>query len=101
QASPAEDQLIGIEFMINDDDNGGDRDKKLSWTSTSDDAWQIPSMFGTAKLGRELIVTGLFDNNADAIGSQIRCYPNPSTSEFTVAVDGSFSYQLMNQMGQV
>jgi len=50
QGSPAIGQLIGIDFMINDDDNGGVRDKKLSWNAGTDDAWQDPSLFGTAIL---------------------------------------------------
>jgi hypothetical protein len=50
QGSPAIGQLVGMDFMINDDDDGGTRDGKLSWNSTTDDAWENPSLFGTAIL---------------------------------------------------
>jgi hypothetical protein len=48
--SPAIGQLLGIDFMINDDDNNGTRDGKLSWNADTDDAWQNPSLFGVAVL---------------------------------------------------
>ena len=50
QGSPAVGQLVGFDFMVNDDDDGGTRDGKLSWNSTTDNAWQDPSLFGTAIL---------------------------------------------------
>jgi endo-1,4-beta-D-glucanase Y len=43
--------LNGFDFQINDDDNGGDRDGKMSWKAATDDAWQNPSLFGTTVLG--------------------------------------------------
>lgn len=97
QASPAEDQLLGVEFMINDDDNGGTRDKKLAWSSTTDNAWQDPSLFGVVKLADEVITS--VDGQNSSWG--ILCYPNPFNSEFTIVASGKFTYQLMNQMGQV
>jgi endo-1,4-beta-D-glucanase Y len=45
--SPAINQRIGFDIHINDDDNGGDRDGKMSWAATEDEAWQNPSFFGT------------------------------------------------------
>lgn len=50
QGNPAVGQILGIDFMINDDDNNGTRDGKLSWNSSTDNAYQDPSLFGTAKL---------------------------------------------------
>lgn len=97
-ATPAIDQLIGIEFMINDDDNGTGRDKKLAWNATADNAWQDPSLFGVAKLGSAPITTSL---EKATMESSIVCYPNPSHSSFTVAANGHFSYQLMDQLGNV
>jgi len=49
-ATPAVDQKIGIDFMVNDDDDNGTRDAKLSWNSATDNAYQDPSLFGTAVL---------------------------------------------------
>lgn len=50
QGTPAVGQYIGFDFMINDDDNAGTRDGKLSWNAATDDAWQNPSLIGTAIL---------------------------------------------------
>ncbi|MGN6647472.1 MAG: glycoside hydrolase family 11 protein, partial [Cytophaga sp.] len=50
QGTPAVGQLVGMDFMINDDDDGGTRDGKLSWNASTDDAWEDPSLFGTAIL---------------------------------------------------
>jgi hypothetical protein len=97
QGSPVENQLVGLEFMVNDDDNGGTRDKKIAWSSTTDNAWQDPSLFGVARLVDEVITSV-----EGAIASlTVRSYPNPFNAEFNVEVKGPFSYQLMNQMGQV
>ena len=51
QATPAVGKLIGIDFMINDDDDGSTRDAKLSWNAATDDAWEDASLFGLAVLG--------------------------------------------------
>uniref|UniRef100_UPI002632D679 glycoside hydrolase family 11 protein n=1 Tax=uncultured Cytophaga sp. TaxID=160238 RepID=UPI002632D679 len=50
QGNPVIGQLVGMDFMINDDDDGGTRDGKLSWNAGADDAWEDPSLFGTAVL---------------------------------------------------
>ena len=50
QGTPAVNQLVGIDFMINDDDDGGTRDGKLSWNASSDSAWTDPSKMGTGQL---------------------------------------------------
>jgi len=57
QGTPALNQLVGIDFMINDDDDNGTRDGKLSWNAASDNAWQDASIFGTGKLMDVLIST--------------------------------------------
>jgi len=48
---PREGNAIGIDIQINDDDNGRDRDTKLAWHATSDDAWKNPQTFGRLVLG--------------------------------------------------
>ncbi len=50
QGTPAIGKLLGIEFMVNDDDDGEDRDGKLSWHADTDEAWRNPSLYGTAIL---------------------------------------------------
>ena len=43
---------FGLDLHLNDDDDGGARDRKLSWHGVVDDAWENPSRFGTAQLVR-------------------------------------------------
>ena len=50
QGTPAIGQLVGMDFMINDDDDNTTRDGKLSWNADTDNAWENPSLFGTAVL---------------------------------------------------
>ena len=49
-ASPISGQKLGFDFMVNDDDDGGTRDTKISWNSATDNAYQDPSLFGTVIL---------------------------------------------------
>lgn len=48
---------FGLEVHINDDDDGGGRDRKLTWHGTVDDAWENPSRFGTAQLVHNAVAT--------------------------------------------
>jgi hypothetical protein len=41
---------IGLDIHVNDDDDGGDRDTKLMWTTKHDIAWQHPKALGTGEL---------------------------------------------------
>lgn len=47
---PAANSLQGFDVMINDDDNGAARDKKLAWSAGVDDTWNNPSLMGTIVL---------------------------------------------------
>lgn len=51
QATPTIGKVLGVDFMINDDDDGTTRDAKLSWNAATDDAWDDASLFGIAVLG--------------------------------------------------
>lgn len=93
QASPSADQMIGIDFMINDDDNGAGRDGKLSWNASTDDAWQNPSIFGVAVLSAENIVTSTGGAQSDAIS----VFPNPTSS--SVKFNKNHSWKLYNAYG--
>jgi regulation of enolase protein 1 (concanavalin A-like superfamily) len=55
--APSDGYLLGLEVQINDDDDGGDRDTKMAWWSTTDNTWQYPSLFGTGMLNQTLIPT--------------------------------------------
>ncbi|MBN1974778.1 MAG: tetratricopeptide repeat protein [Sedimentisphaerales bacterium] len=41
---------IGFDVHVNDDDDGGDRDSKITWRDTQDSAWENNKFFGTAEL---------------------------------------------------
>ncbi|MFZ0034456.1 MAG: sugar-binding protein [Sedimentisphaerales bacterium] len=41
---------IGLDVHVNDDDDGGERDTKITWHDTQDNAWQNPQSFGNAEL---------------------------------------------------
>jgi oligosaccharide reducing-end xylanase len=43
-------KAIGLDIHLNDDDDGGARDGKLSWFGTIDQAWTRPDLFSAATL---------------------------------------------------
>lgn len=98
QGTPAEGQLLGLDFMINDDDDGTGRDAKLSWNAATDDAWQNPSLFGIAMLNAEDIITGM---NADDL-QEITVSPNPANEMVYVkGLNDEFDYQILDLTGGV
>ena len=48
--TPAINQLVGFDIEVNDDDDGGARDAKMSWAASADQAWTNPSYMGTVVL---------------------------------------------------
>jgi hypothetical protein len=47
EGKPTLGDLMGFEVMINDGDDGGNRETQLSWFSEGNSAWNNPSVFGT------------------------------------------------------
>ena len=45
---------IGFDIQINDDDNGDQRDAKISWNAMLDEAWKNPSLFGELVISDQL-----------------------------------------------
>ena len=98
QGTPEADQLLGLDFMINDDDDGTGRDGKLSWNAAEDQAWQNPSLFGTAKLVGEEIIT----SSIGSYNSKVSVFPNPVHGILQVnGLEGEFEYQLLDITGSV
>jgi len=96
--SPAADKLIGIDFMINDDDNNGERDGKLSWNSATDMAYTDASLFGTAKLNNQQVITGLESFDAS---EGISIFPNPATNElYVTGFTNNFEYAIFDHAGR-
>jgi|GEM_PF-1013763 len=48
--TPAINQLEGFDVEVDDDDDGGARDGKISWAASADQAWTDPSYMGTVIL---------------------------------------------------
>jgi len=72
---------------------------KLSWASSSDDAWQNPSLFGTMVLFDEDRVTGI---SGSLIGSALECYPNPFNTYVQVeGLTGEVNYSFVDLSGRI
>lgn len=67
QMAVIEGALVGVDVQVNDDDDGGTRDGKLSWFNTVDTSWLDPSTFATANLG-PIAATADFDSDGDTDG---------------------------------
>ena len=65
QATPTAGLFLGIDVHVNDDDDGGERDSKLSWYAPIDESFRNPALFGTAYLapdnGGLLTTPGCFE----------------------------------------
>lgn len=96
-------ELIGIEFMINDDDPPtADRDAKLAWFSEEgvDEAWQWSHVLGTAMLTGDPVQSGdpfspleiPFTSTAPTInGTREAAWNNGVTVELNKLASGSVS----------
>jgi len=97
QATPAANKILGIDFMINDDDDGSTRDAKLSFNAATDDAYQNASLFGSGKLYDQTVITG----NDNASIEQISIYPNPATTDLHITgFTQNFEYVLFDVTGR-
>ncbi len=65
---PSTGAKIGLDVHVNDDDDGGERDTKLTWRDTKDTAWQSPLVFGTAELAG-LVGWWKFDESEGSIAA--------------------------------
>ena len=103
--TPAIGKEIGIDFQVNDDDDGGERDHKASWYATEDNGWQWAHVFGTAVLSEEMILDAEDEAglpNRFAIES---VYPNPFNPSTTAIVSvrnaGAYDVRVYNVLGQL
>ncbi|MBC7389186.1 MAG: cellulase family glycosylhydrolase [Opitutaceae bacterium] len=71
-ANPVIGQKLGFDFMINDDDDGGTRDSKISWNSLTDKAYQDPSLLGTVIL-MDALPCPLPANTGNILGNPTIC----------------------------
>jgi hypothetical protein len=59
---------FGLDVHVNDDDDGGERDCKITWHTESDTAWQSPQAFGNGLLAG-LVGWWKFDETEGAIAA--------------------------------
>ena len=71
---------IGLDVHVNDDDDGGDRDSKITWRDKSDNAYQDPGVFGTAELAG-LVGWWKFDEGQGNIAADSSSNGNNGTLE--------------------
>jgi len=90
-------KILGIDFMINDDDDGAGRDGKLSWNASTDDAYKDASLFGTGKLVEEQLIT----STSEFWYNQIAIFPNPANNEISVSgFENNFEYIVFDFAGR-
>jgi hypothetical protein len=99
QGTPADDKEIGFDFMINDDDDGGARDGKLSWNAAADQAWQDASYFGTVMLEESEVLASI--KEPEYLRS-VTVFPNPAKKElFVKGMNTEFEYQIVDITGKL
>jgi len=74
--APAKDAIFGFDVQIDDNDGGTTRQSLLRWWATNDAEWKDASLFGTAKLHNDYVVSGY----ALPVGK----------ASFTPVIDGEF-----------
>ena len=98
QDTPEDGKELGFDFMINDDDDGGTRDGKLSWNAPEDQAWQDAALFGTIRLVEveKAPVAGIGELEGLTI------YPNPAKDLLLIEGNGvRFEYRIIDISGQI
>jgi len=99
---PEHGKEIGFEVMINDDDDGGGRDAKLSWNAAADQAWQDASLFGTIKLVASEAIPGAPLFVPKKYRDSMIIFPNPVNTVLQVqGVDVAFDYEIFDLAGRM
>jgi len=91
----SEDQLHGFDFQINDDDNGQNRDGKLSWNAAEDEVWRNPSFMGTIRLEDILVAI-----NGEEGFESVSTYPNPFTDVLFIEGVDQADYSFVDLSGR-
>ena len=97
--------------MINDDDKGGDRENKIGWNATSDNAWQNASLFGTFTIVGEVDPSKRIVEEEEKPGdktaieevmAKVSIYPNPANDFlFVNGISGEFDYEILDIAGKI
>lgn len=104
QRTPGVGVDIGFEVQVNDDDDGGDRDSKLTWFDASDNAWQWAHLFANALLVETIQVGTESAELPDRFAIE-SVYPNPFNPSTTALValpqSGDYTLKIFNVLGQL
>jgi hypothetical protein len=92
--SPKSGVMLGFDLQIWDDDNGGDGDNKIGWHSSTDNAWQDPSLFGIAQLIGDIAIQ--YPADAPRISVQRGFFTNPFDVTITSAIQGMNIYYTLD-----
>ncbi|NJM15161.1 MAG: T9SS type A sorting domain-containing protein [Bacteroidales bacterium] len=99
--TPAEDAAIGIDFAIDDDDNGGTRESQTVWAGAIDN-WANPSNFGSVILRGSIVPADetmpIADEGASIVlsaaqhaAASFSFYPNPASSTVNLNLKNNFA----------
>jgi gliding motility-associated-like protein len=90
--APADGDFIGFDIGVNDNDDGGARDSKISWTDSTDAAHNDPSAFGTLKISDcEPCPTGILSGDAKVCNTTDT---SPLSVSFTGSAPWTFTYSI-------
>ena len=95
--------VFGIDFMVNDDDAGGDdRQTKLAWFSEIDETYRYAQLMGNAELGASSVAAEPSGESPERF-SIASIYPNPFNPSTTALVNvlesGSYEVSVYNVIG--
>lgn len=89
---------IGLDFRVDDDDNGGSREHHLLWNDETSTLWADPSKLGVLKLNDYSCfnTTKVIKENKD----DIIVYPNPTNGEVTIKSENVITkVEVYNSLG--
>jgi len=92
-------KMMAIEVQVDDDDDGGERDHELHWSSSTGDAYQYPYELGMVKLSDETTALNIPELNQ----CKLKVYPNPSSGiiKLELADSNAATYEVINATGQI
>lgn len=86
--------LLGFDVHVHDDDDGGDRDNKISWYTTEDNSWQNPALFAIVQLTGEIVE--VFPAEKPSVSVQRGFYEEAFDVEITSSIPGMELYYTLD-----
>lgn len=86
--------LLGFDAHVHDDDDGGERDNKLAWFTTTDQSYLNPSLFATATLVGEVQVQYPADKPSISVARGF--YKNPFDVTISSPITGMEIYYTLD-----